>query len=99
MNVDKERPIDSPMMFGMDGYESLAIAIVKNACLDYKRISKKNKKTKYDEWELEKLRKFFLGDVIKKYTTIDGRWLLRKLDSEIEKRAKKDPKGTKVARK
>ena len=98
------RPTNQPQVYGDNPYEALAIAVVKQACTDYRGILRKKKLQPTDEWRLSELKQFFLGKTIKMYTTIDGKWLMKQLENQVEaekakKKAKKNPKRPKDAQK
>ena len=67
-------------------YENLANAVVSQAAKDYRYILRKLKKKPKDSMtELEKsaLEKFFLSDDYRRFTTLDGKTLIRRLREEV----------------
>lgn len=64
----------------MDGYDKLGIAVVKLAAKDYQQALIK---LKLCTDEVEKLKRFFYGDSINNFTTLDRKELAKKLEQEV----------------
>lgn len=78
----------------MNGYDLLANAVVEQAATDYTKAlcatrgktiwPKDYRKRLQIERTIESCERFFLGDDIKLYTTLDGKSLMTKLQQEAE---------------
>lgn len=63
-------------------YENFCNGIVEQAAKDYRKLLHA-KPTHYNIYELKKIEQFFRSEYLKKFTEVDGEWLIRKL-REVE---------------
>lgn len=77
----------------LENYELLAVAIVKQAAIDYKhnlRLLNRNPRNILAEREIQQIEKFFKSKLYKGITSIDGDYIMERIKGELRDERKLD---------